>query len=576
MPTPLDEARAILADPRAPEAERQEARHLLERQHQTTAASDLIAPSAFAPILDAMRAGEPAEDLLKAGASARVPFPGRPGKRSKAGGRSVRVDTMSAQMAGDAYIEAPGAIDFDGLRRMVNGTPILSAIIATRIRQMHQFCSPSEDGGPGFVIRHVDKEHEAEDAEKEQCKLLTRFFTNCGWEFNPRKRKALRRDAFPGLMAKLLRDTLTMDASPIETEMRRDSAMGIDGLYAVDGASIRLCSEEGYEGDDKIFAVQVVSGQIATTYTMDQLIYEVRNPRTDLDLAGYGMAETELLVRVVTAMLNAVTYNADFFDKNSIPKGLLQIFGDYGPEDLGAFKRHWSQMVKGVGNNWGLPVLVSKDKDSGATYTPFNEAADEMAFGRWLTFLTSVACAVYCIDPSEIGFESFAANKSSLSGKDTGEKLASSHAKGLMPIASHFEMVFSDFVVAAFEEDFCFRFVGLQDEDKERIWEAKQLVLTVDEIRAEEGYVPHPDPKIGSLPVNPNLIGPAMEINHPQPGTGDFGAELMPEEPEEQGDDFGAEAPEPTEQGDDFGPEAPPPEPKKPAAKAKPKPKAKK
>ena len=32
-------------------------------------------------------------------------------------------------------------------------------------------------------------------------------------------------------------------------------------LYAVDGSTIRLCTEDGYEGDDEIFALQVdVSG----------------------------------------------------------------------------------------------------------------------------------------------------------------------------------------------------------------------------------------------------------------------------------------------------------------------------
>src|SRR5690606_737434 len=100
-----------------------------------------------------------------------------------------------------------------------------------------------------------------------------------------------------------------MDAAPIETEFKRDRNLGIDGLYAVDGATIRLCTEEGYNGNDEIFALQVVQGQVRSAYTHDDLIYEPRNPRSDVLVAGYGMGEVELLVRVVTGFLNAMTLN---------------------------------------------------------------------------------------------------------------------------------------------------------------------------------------------------------------------------------------------------------------------------
>jgi Phage portal protein len=560
-----DAARSVLSDPRAPEGEVFDARSELEHQHRPTAATDLPGSDVIGAVAKAIRSGEihdtPLGKAMHGGLGGGHPRPGR--GDAKAGMRSVRVDPMQVQAVGDSYTEKPGAIDFQGLREMVGASPILSAIVATRIRQITRFCAPSEDGGPGFVIRHVDHEHEPSDAEKEQMKLLQRFFTNCGWEFKPRERKRLRRDPFPTFVAKLVRDSLTFDASPIETEQKRKRQSGIDGLYALDGASIRLCTEEGYSGDDEVFAVQVVSGRIATTYDLDQLIYEVRNPRTDLHLNGYGLGEAELLVRTVTYLLNATTYNADYFDKNSLPPGMLQVFGDYSDEDVASFRRHWGQMIRGVGNRWALPVLASKDKESGAVFTPFSEPATEMAFGKWITFLTSVACAIYSIDPAEIGFESFAAAKSTLSGEDTSEKLAASRDKGFRPLCAHFEAILSDFVVADFNPDFCFRFAGMEEEDKERAWEAKKLVLTVDEVRAEEGYTPYPDPSVGALPVNPQLMQAAMQAagmgQDPAGGDGgdaDFGA--GPPEEGEPGDDFGAEQGAPQEEpGDDFGSERP-------------------
>ncbi|NYW24460.1 hypothetical protein, partial [Escherichia coli] len=111
--------------------------------------------------------------------------------------------------------------------------------------------------------------------------------------------------------------------------------LGIDGFYAVDGATIRLCSENGYKGDDSIYALQVVNGRICTAYTYDDLIYEPRNPRTDVESCGYGLSETELLIRVVTGFLNALTYNIKGFDANSLPRGIIHLSGNYSQADVG-------------------------------------------------------------------------------------------------------------------------------------------------------------------------------------------------------------------------------------------------
>jgi len=232
-------------------------------------------------------------------------------------------------------------------------------VVFTRIRQVKRFCRVPDSGkGPGFQVRLKDPNAKVGSDEHQSIALLQDFFTHCGWERNPRQRARLKRDNFSGFMAKLVRDSLILDSAPIETEFKRDKRLGIDGLYAVDGATIRLANEIGYQGDDEIFALQVVDGNIRAAYTYDDLIYVPRNPRTDVLVGGYGLSETELLVRVVTGFLNAFTYNTSYFDKNSIPKGLLHLTGDYSSEDLNAFKRYWNAMVKGINNAWTLPVLV--------------------------------------------------------------------------------------------------------------------------------------------------------------------------------------------------------------------------
>lgn len=547
-----DDPTKVAFDPAAPAPERYDANAQLQAAYRPLA-SALLPNDAVKDVISFIQNDLADQEMMKAARGAQViQFPGRIRPEPTKGMRSVYLDELQIFASGE-YFEKPSPLGFESLRNMVEQTPILNAIVLTRIRQVARFCAPSEDGGPGFEIRHRDKEHQVEDREKESMKLLSQFFQNCGWEFKPRARRNLRRDPFQTFMAKLVRDSLTMDSAAIETEMKRDRSLGIDGLYAVDGSTIRLCTEQGYQGDDEIFALQVVQGRISTAYTRDQLIYEPRNPRTDVRLAGYGYSETELLVRVVTGFLNAMTYNTKGFDENAIPKGLLHLSGSYSTEDLAAFKRYWNASVKGVNNAWSLPVMVSADQESKASFERFGVEFNEMFFAKWMTFLTSIACAIHGMAPDEINFESFAAQKSSLSGSDTTEKLADSKDKGLRPLLGYFEGLLTDYVVTDFGEKYCFRFTGLDPADAAQEWEKKKMMLSLDELRAESGLDAYPVKELGQAPLNPSLIGPWMQMTQQpeqaeQPDFGEVPAGGGEKPGEQDGQDFGAGGPAPGEE----------------------------
>lgn len=435
-----------------------------------------------------------------------APYPSRAARKGEPGMQSVWLDDHRVLAMGD-YYERPSAFSFDTMRSMVDQTPVLGSVILTRQRQIKRFCRIQENGkGPGFAIRHKDPTVKQTGDQLKAIQLLEGFFTNCGWESNPRQRLKLKRDNFSTFMAKTTRDSLIMDSAPIETEFKRDRRKGMDGFYAVDGATVRLCNELGYDGDDEIFALQVVDGQIRTAYTHDDLIYVPRNPRSDVLYGGYGMSETELLVRVVTGYLNAFTYNTKYFDSNQIPKGLLHLHGNYDEHDLNNFKRYWNAMVKGINNAWQLPVMVSKDQESRASFEKFGVDVNEIMFAKWMTFLTSIICAVYGMAPDEINFESFTAGTSSLSGSDTEEKLINSKDKGLRPLLAHFEDVFSDFIVSDFSSDFVFRWTGLEDQDEQVGWDKQQKLLSVNEARKANGWDETPE-SWGEAPLNPALMG---------------------------------------------------------------------
>lgn len=548
-----DLARSVAFDPRAPADERQDAMAELQKSAMPTALSDLIPASNIQPVIDYIQRDLDDQAMAKAMQRQNViPFPSK--KKGERGMQSVWIDDMQINVNGD-WFERPGQFSFDAMRGMVEQTPILNAVIMTRQRQVARFCRPQKGGkGPGFKIASKEKTENIDDNEKDTIKLLESFVLNSGWETRPRHRMRLKRDSFPNLMAKLVRDSLTMDSMAIETEWKRDKKLGLDGLYAVDGATIRLCSEEGYQGEDEIFALQVIQGQIRNTFTYDDLIYVPRNPRTDVIAGGYGLAETELLIRVVTGFLNAFTYNTKFFDSNAIPKGVLNLYGNYSDEDITAFKRYWNGMVKGVNNAWTLPVMVSKDAESAAKFENFGVEASEIMFAKWMTFLSSIICAIYGIAPDEINFESFKTGSGGLGGDDTEERIANSKDKGLRPLLSYLEGTLGEYVIGEFSDKYTFEFTGLDEEDPKDVWERKKMTRTVNEIRAEDG-VDKADGKWGDAPLNPSLVGAWQQEAMPQqedygqpgeqpgqggPDDGDFGQGDGGEEQDfGQGDDGG-------------------------------------
>lgn len=471
-----------------------------------------------------------------------VPFPSKQIQDGKKEGmQSVWLDERQIQMVNE-YYEKSSNFNFDSMRMMVDRTPILSAVIMTRIRQIKRFCRASTKGvGPGFQIRLRDQQDgvKLKKAEQDSIQALQGFFTNCGWESNPRERQRLRRDNFSGFMGKMVRDSLVMDSAPIETEYKRNRALGMDGFYAVDGATIRLCNEDGYKGDDEIFALQVVQGNLRTAYTFNDLIYVPRNPRTDVLQGGYGMSETELLVSTVTGFLNAMSYNQKFFDSNAIPKGLLHLSGDYSQDDLNSFKRYWNSMVRGINNAWTLPVMVSKNGESKATFENFGVDVNEIMFAKWMTFLTSIICAIYGIAPDEINFESFTAGASSLSGDDTEEKLINSKDKGLRPLLAHFEDLFTDYIVSDFGDKYEFRWTGLDEKTPDQQWLEEQALLTFNEARKARNWDEIKE-DWADAPLNNALMQAWMAEHNPPPAPGE-GMPGQPGQPGGEGEEAGAQ-----------------------------------
>lgn len=409
----------------------------------------------------------------------------------------------------------PAPLGFQQLRQLVVHDPILSSIVFTRQRQISRLAQPSRfDHEPGFRIR-LQGRTAMSTSDEERVRWLERYVMNCGAVFNPLERERLRRDSFPTFLKKITMDTLAMDAMPVEIIPTGEGRP--HGFVHVDGATVYIAPPGGFDSLDEpanpdyelpeledVKAVRVVDGTVYDWYAYGEIVYEVRNPRTDMYGVGYGIAESELMLRFVTNFLNATEYNAKAYEENHIPRGILNIFGDFADQDLEDLKAEVRAYLSGVNNAWNLPIMVSKDRESGAQFTRTGVEVNEMMFAKWITFLVAIHCALYGINPEEIGFESFSTKNSSLSDGSKEAQITSGMDKGYVPLKMHIQGVINT-LVQAVDEDAEFVFTGDKDPKEAQEWD--RLILTFREARERQGLPATGIEILDQAPLNPAMQG---------------------------------------------------------------------
>jgi hypothetical protein len=437
------------------------------------------------------------------------------------------------------YKDRRFSLTYDTLKKMAAGLSIVSAIINTRSAQISAFAQPYRlSRSLGFLIKHKDADHATTSAEIEHIKDLEKFIMNCGREPNPYSRS--KRDDFEDFLRKLVRDSLTFDQCCAEVVPDR---LGIPYEFlAVDASTIRLASDDRYVGinssfhertgfvpsvpsrfqnlyegrqygNDEVMTaagepvsyVQLINGQIENVYSESELVFGVRNPRTDIYIQGYGYGELEQLVTIITAHLYAEEYNRKFFSQGSAPKGLLNLKGDnWTPEMLEEFQRMWQAQVSGAENAWKTPVLQSE----GLEWVDLNKTNREMEFGQWMEYLIKITTGVYMIDPAELNFDlAGGVQQTPLFESSSEWKLKASRDRGLKPLLRFFAKIINKHIIDKIDDHFMLEFVGLDElsEDEKHAMLTEQLAayMTLNEVRRKLDL---PDLPNGDVPLNPTYL----------------------------------------------------------------------
>lgn len=421
------------------------------------------------------------------------------------------------------YKDKPFSLTYTTLKRM-SKTPIINSIIKTRKNQVADFAEPQENKySTGFVIRKKPKggvEQKMDNKDKKIAFAITDFILKGGnvsqWEH----------DDFDTFIRKIVDDSLTYDQ--LTFELIRNRRGQLESFMATDAATFRMADsffDKDYDNaffqrngasvwqDRRDFGpkvhgyypayVQVYQNVKVNEFYPWELCFGIRNPSTSIWANGYGCSELEELINVVTSMLWGDEYNRRFFSQGSAPKGLLRIKGTNNEAALQQFKQQWQSMITGVMQSWKTPV-VEADVD----WIDLQKNNRDMEYSSWMEYLIKLACAIYSIDPSEIGWDiSRSSGNTGLFEGGQEQRLKHSKDKGLYPLLKFLQRKINKYIIEQINPDFELVFVGLNgltiQEELDMDIKKVGSFMTVNEAREKYEMLPL---EFGDVPTNATLI----------------------------------------------------------------------
>lgn len=403
------------------------------------------------------------------------------------------------------YKDKASSISYGTLWQMYMRMPVVQAIVILRKNQIASFAIPQQDKyALGFKVALRDEDKNPTKQEMKWAQEMSNILTTTGVTQNPKGRESFRT-----FLKKLVSDTLIYDQMCFEIVNNRK------GLpcewYATDSTTMRIADNGNTFIDEdltkEVRYVQIYDGIVINEYTSDEMVFGVRNPNANIRLQGYGVSELELLITTITGLLNAHDFNQKFFTQGSTAKGVFNFKGSVPGKMLGEFRRQWYNMLSGASNSWRTPIINSPEE---VQYINLQQSHRDMEFNAWMDFLIKEACAVFGTDPAEINFSYGNTGQSkALVESSNADKIMESKERGLRPLLDDIAELITKHIVTPLNEDFCFKFCGLDAETKDKVVDRNmkrvKSYLTVDELRAEEDRPPLPDGQ-GEIILDPTFL----------------------------------------------------------------------
>lgn len=380
--------------------------------------------------------------------------------------------------------------------RAYASNPIISAIINTRVNQVTNYAHPASTAqdGIGYRVRLQDGSTPT-PYQQQQIDKCMRFLRNMGTNYDP------TRDDFPTFLRKLTRDSLIYDQVPLEriwdyTNVSNTSSPVLDHVNLLDATTFVYLTDKNNKRKrtGKIYG-QVIKDTVERKFDSKEMSVFIRNKSTDLISYGYGHSELESALREVFAQENAEQFNDRFFTNGGTVRGILNVKTSSQASRLAleSFRRTWHSALTGIQGSWSIPMVTADD----IKFVNLTPEAQDMQFEKWFNYLINDICAIYCIDPSEIGMTNrggaTGSKSNSLNESNGKDKVSISKDKGLTPLLELIANFITNAIIRRVTNtsNYVFEFVGgdIENRMKEASLDEQKVrsIMTVNEIRESRG-----------------------------------------------------------------------------------------
>jgi HK97 family phage portal protein len=377
--------------------------------------------------------------------------------------------------------------------RNIAQSPMIAAIIQTRANQIAEFATETADDNIGFEIQLKDKHRAPTEEEQRKMNELREFMKSCG------SQPVDFELTFESFLRQIVRDSLIYDQANFE--IIRNKKGEIVAFAPVDASTIRRSTmtqqeqAKGRRDPEGIHYIQIVNNKIVAEYKAKDLCFGIRRPRTSLELNGYGFPELEEAYQSLQNLYNAETYNASTFTNGISAAGLIAVKSKMNAKTFRAFRREFYQMLTGVNNSKRTP-LIQLDPEANENIESINlsKSNQEMEYEKWVQYLMKTVCAIFQIDPAEIGFVFSAEGQtSSVFGTDPAQRVLMGQEKGLRPLVRSIEGWLNKWLINEINPAFEIKFIGLDSlstKEKMMIKDSQLKYMTINELRQLEDLKP--------------------------------------------------------------------------------------
>ena len=399
------------------------------------------------------------------------------------------VETISSQYAtiDTTHQGTQSELSYDSLRQLAS-VPLISAIIQTRINQIAEFARPQPDRyDTGFIIRQRNKSEELDDRTREQIEYLQEWLLTCGIE------EISGFQTFEAFIRQLVRDSLTYDQACFEIIYQNGRPVS---FKAVDSATIRRTApsaeerKSGRRDHTRAAYCQVIDGRVVAHFEAKEMAWGIRRPRSEMSARGYGFPELAEARQTAIDIMRTKAYNSANFTHGLHLSGILAIKSKMSPALFRAFRREFYAMLQGPNGAKKTPIIqLDPESKEDVSSVSLSNSNREMEFSQWLNFLIKEVCALYQIDPAELGYLfGNEGQTNSLAASGPNERILHSREKGLRPMLRALETWLNRWLIQPIAPHLELSFVGIEsDSEERRIKATKEKVssfLTINEARA--------------------------------------------------------------------------------------------